>query len=91
MSSYGSPFPAEEAPAWDPGRSLGIIGLIFSLSGIFCFVPGLVGAVICTVALLRSRRAGQLNKFAVAGIAVGLAFVVINTLLFLYAPLPGRS
>ena len=85
-------FPSgEQPPPWNPGRGLGIVGLIFAVSGIFCFVPGLVGAVICIVALLRSRRGGYGNTYAVVGIVVGLAFVIANVLLFLYAPVPGRS
>ena len=85
-------FSAEDPPPpWDPGRSTGIVGLIFSLSGVFCFIPGLVGAVICIIAFLRSRKAGFRNAYALVGIIVGFAFPVINVLLFLYAPVPGRG
>ncbi len=85
-------FPRDDpAPPWDPGRSTGIVGLIFSLSGVFCFIPGLIGAVICIIAFVRSRKAGFRNTYALVGIIVGLAFPLINVLLFLYAPVPGRS
>lgn len=85
----GRLFPRDEPSSWDPGRSLGIIGLIFSVSGVFFFAVALIGAVICTVALLRSRKAGFLNKFAIVGIVVGLAFVAINAYLFFFTSAPG--
>ncbi len=81
-------FPREEAPPWDPGRSRGIIGLIFSLSGIFCGVIGLVGAVISLTAFLKSRKAGYSNRFALAGIIVGVALFVIWLVLFSFVPVP---
>lgn len=83
-------FPAEEAPAWDPGRSLGIIGLIFSVSGIFCGLLALVGAIISTVAFVRSRKAGYLNRYALIGIIAGLIMLVVSFYLFGFVPVPVR-
>lgn len=81
-------YPTEDPrPEDDPARRLGIIGLIFSVSGIFCGLIGLVGAIISGVAYVKSRRFGFSNRFALAGIVVGLAFLVIGILLFLYFPM----
>ena len=73
-------------PEDDPARRLGIIGLIFSVSGVFCGLVGLVGAIISGVAYVKSRRFGFNNRFALAGIIVGLAFLVVGIVLFLYFP-----
>ncbi len=68
--------PAPYAPAapQDPGRTLGIVGLVLS------FLTAAVGLVVSIVALRRSRKAGFKNGFALAGIIVGglvtLAWVV---------------
>lgn len=74
-------------PEDDPARRLGIIGLIFSVSGVFCGLIGLVGAIISAVAYVKSRRFGFTNRFALAGIIVGLAFVIVGIVLFLYFPM----
>jgi hypothetical protein len=73
-------------PLDDPARSLGIIGLIFSVSGIFCGLVGLLGAIISTVAFVRSRNAGFANRWALAGIIVGLSFFALSAVLFLFFP-----
>lgn len=82
MASY----PGERRPLDDPGRSLGIIGLIFSLSGIFCGLIGLVGVIVSTVALLRSRKAGFVNRWAIAGIIVGVFMLLVFVVLLLFFP-----
>ena len=67
-------FPKEDAgPPQDPARSLGIIGLIFSVSGIFCGLIGLVGAIISTGGLPSIPEGRLPNRWALAGIIVGLA------------------
>jgi hypothetical protein len=50
----------------DPGRTLGIVGLVLSV------VANVVGLVVSTVAYRRSRRAGFRNGAALAGIVIGL-------------------
>ena len=73
-------------PEDDPARRLGIIGLIFSVSGIFCGLIGLAGAIISGIAYVRSRRYGFRNVFALVGIIVGLIFLALGVVLFLYFP-----
>ena len=66
--SYGQPYGAPAGPvppAQDPGRTLGIVGLVLS------FLTAAVGLVVSIVALRRSRKAGHKNGFALAGVVVG--------------------
>ena len=67
MSYAPAPYsPYAPAPvAQDPGRTLGIVGLVLS------FLTALVGLVVSIVALRKSRRAGFKNGFALAGTIVG--------------------
>jgi hypothetical protein len=83
-------WPQDTAPPVDPARGLGIVGLIFSVSGVFCGLVGLVGAIISTIAFVRSRRAGLLNRYALAGIIIGLLFLALGFVLPTFFPLPGR-
>ncbi|GAA1692454.1 hypothetical protein GCM10009808_06970 [Microbacterium sediminicola] len=72
-SRVGSQPPATSA---DPHRAIGIVGFVLS----FVAVLNLVGLVLCIVGLVKSRRAGFLNRFALAGVivaAVGLVFMAV--------------
>jgi len=70
---YGpDPYAPSAAPvAVDPGRTLGIVGLVLS------FVAALVGVVVSAIALRTSRRAGFKNGFALAGVIVGGAVTLV--------------
>jgi hypothetical protein len=65
----GHPYPAGAPilppPADDPGRTLGILGLVLAP------FAGLVGLILSLVALRRSKRAGFTNRPAIAGAVVG--------------------
>ena len=73
----GPPPPALQQPApVVPGRTLGIVG--FALS--FFAVLNLAGLVLFIIALVRSKRAGSGNGFALAGIiiaSIGIAIAVL--------------
>ncbi|MDN5770184.1 MAG: hypothetical protein L0H24_04730 [Microlunatus sp.] len=56
---YGGP------PAQDPGRTMGIVGLVLA---IFC---NLIGMVVSIIAYNKSKTAGFKNNIALAGIIVG--------------------
>lgn len=56
--------------AQDPGRTLGIVGLVLAI------VASVVGLIISIVAYTKSKKAGFKNGIALAGIIVG----VITTL-----------
>ena len=63
MATYQAPPPG--ATGEDPGRTMGIVGLILA---IFC---NLIGLVVSIIAYNRSKNAGYKNNIALAGIIVG--------------------
>ena len=63
---YGGP------PAQDPGRTMGIVGLILA---IFC---NLIGLVVSIIAFNKSKQAGFKNNIALAGIIVGAVLFVVG-------------
>lgn len=86
-SSYGQQpagypaggYPGQQGPRDNPGRTLGITGLILA------FIPFLnpIGLILSIVALVKSRRAGMGNGLAVAGIIVGALATIILVLVIL--------
>jgi len=58
--------------AVDPGRTMGIIGLILAF---FC---SLVGLVVSVLAYNKSKAAGFKNNIALAGIIVGAISLVLG-------------
>ncbi len=83
-SGYGVPpspygYQAYQAPAPQPGKTMGIIGLI--LSCLF-FVPyaSLVGVILSIVAFVQSRKARMSNGPALAGIIVGAVVFLLTVL-----------
>ncbi|MGO4103132.1 DUF4190 domain-containing protein [Leifsonia sp. YAF41] len=64
-------YPPAAAPE-RPGRTLGIVGFVLSFVG-FIDVAGLI---ICIVAMVKSKRAGQRNGFALAGIIISIAGIL---------------
>ncbi|WP_348789860.1 DUF4190 domain-containing protein [Leifsonia sp. NPDC080035] len=70
-----TPYPPQvyAAPPSRPGRVLGIVGFVLS----FVFPLDIAGLVLSIIAMVQSRRAGQKNGFALAGIiiaSVGILF-----------------
>ena len=63
---YGGP------PAQDPGRTMGIVGLVLA---IFC---NLIGLVVSVIAFNKSKQAGFKNNIALAGIIVGAVVFVVG-------------
>ena len=57
--------PYQQAGAEDPGKTLGIVGLILS------FFTAVIGLIISAVALNRSKKAGFTNTPALVGIIIG--------------------
>lgn len=64
--------PPMAPPAARPGRVLGIVGFIVA------FPFSVVGLIISIIAKVQSRRAGEPNGFATAGIIVGAVLFVIQ-------------
>lgn len=66
QGGYGQPQPGYGAPVPDdPGRTLGIIGLVLS------FVTTFIGLIVSIIALRKSKRAGFKNTPALVGVIVG--------------------
>ncbi|MBE7699727.1 DUF4190 domain-containing protein [Oerskovia sp. Sa1BUA8] len=63
-----------EAPATDPGKTLGIVGLVLSILG----CTSLIGLILSIVALSKSKKAGYKNGIALAGIIVGAVLLVTS-------------
>ena len=69
QQGYQQPYAAP--PAEDPGKTLGIIGLVLS------FFTAIIGLIISIVALRKSKKAGFKNTPALIGIIVGILSTVV--------------
>ena len=58
----------------DPGKTLGIAGLVLSIIG----CTSLIGLILSIVALNKSKKAGYKNGIALAGIIVGAILLVAS-------------
>lgn len=69
--------PAAAPSAEDPGKTLGIVGLILSILGF-----GLISLVISIIARNQSKKAGYSNGMALAGIIISAVTMVLGLLFF---------
>ncbi|MBD5786576.1 DUF4190 domain-containing protein [Cellulosimicrobium terreum] len=76
---YGST-PGYSAPQQDPGRTMGIVGLVLSFLG--CL--SIVGLILSIVAFNKSKKAGYKNGIALAGIIVGSVVLVISIIVAIF-------
>ena len=67
--------PAAAAASTDPGKTMGIVALVLSIIGLH-----LVGVVVGLVALSQSKKVGNKNGFALAGVIVGAVLFVISVI-----------
>jgi hypothetical protein len=84
----GSPgFPGAPYPAAQPGMNgLAIASLISSFAGVFCCLGSIAGIVLGTVALEQIKRTRQEGYgMAVAGIAIGVAGLVVTLVVVIFA------
>jgi hypothetical protein len=81
MAQYQA-YPPAPAPG-DPGRTLGIVGLILAF---FC---SLIGLIISIIAYRQSQQAGYQNNIALAGIIVGAVSLAIGLILQFTGALAG--
>ncbi|HJV12719.1 MAG TPA: hypothetical protein VJ625_02415 [Propionibacteriaceae bacterium] len=70
-------YQATPQPAADPGNTLGIVGLILAI--IPC--TSTIGLVLSIVAFIVSRRGGFQNSKALAGIIIGVIWLVLGFIL----------
>lgn len=68
--------PQPVQPAGDPGKTLGIVGLILA------FLLPLIGLIVSIIAKSKSKKAGFKNGFALGGIIVSIVFMVLTVLFF---------
>lgn len=68
--------------AVNPGHGLGIASLVLSLIGV-----GLVGLILGIVGLNKSKKVGQKNGLAIAGIIIGAINTVVVTLIIIFTTL----
>lgn len=66
--------PVAVEPPRDPFRTLGIVGFVLS----FFVIANIAGLIISIVALVRSKKAGFKNRFAVAGTVIASIGVVLT-------------
>ncbi|HET9873394.1 MAG TPA: hypothetical protein VFP89_12480 [Propionibacteriaceae bacterium] len=64
--------PTPQPAAADPGRTMGIVGLVLA---IFC---SLIGMIVSIIAFNKSKAAGYQNNIALAGIIVGAVLFVVG-------------
>src|SRR5215212_1434465 len=81
MAQYQA-YPPGPPPA-DPGRTLGIVGLILAF---FC---SLIGLIISIIAYRQSQQAGYKNNIALAGIIVGAVSLAFGLILQFTGALAG--
>lgn len=62
------------APAEDPGKTLGIIGLVL------CFVFSLAGLIVSIIAKKKSTAAGFTNTPANVGVILGWIFTILGAI-----------
>ncbi|GAA1851430.1 hypothetical protein [Myceligenerans crystallogenes] len=66
--------PAGGPGSQNPGKTLGIVGLVLSILG----CTALIGIVVSVIGLVKSRKAGLGNGLAWAGIIIGVLWLVIG-------------
>lgn len=78
-TSIEEPLPSagEDSAPRDPFKSFGVVGFVLSLFAIL----NIAGLVISIVALVRSKRAGFRNRFALAGLVIASIGVLITFIL----------
>jgi hypothetical protein len=69
--------PYQQTGAEDPGKTLGIVGLILS------FFTALIGLIVSAIALSKSKKAGFKNTPALVGVIIGAIGTVIAIILII--------
>lgn len=59
----------------NPGKTLGIVSLVTSLVGL-----GPVGIITGAIGISKSKKGGQPNPLAIAGLVVGIVSTILGTL-----------
>ena len=82
QSTLYQPSPYQSTPGQSrPGRGLGIAGFVVSLF----WGLDLIALILSIVAMVQSRRAGQKNGFALAGIIISIVGIVTLSIVLVFA------
>ena len=89
---YGAPMPGYPGYPGYPGAAeprtnvLAIVSLVSSASGLLCFLGSLVGIITGAIAIAQIKRTGGRGfGLAVAGVAAGVAGLVVYVVMVAYA------
>jgi hypothetical protein len=89
--SGGQPYGAPQyggPPAQDPGRTMGIVGLVLSVIGLFCGISAIAGIIVSAIAMNKSKTAGFKNNLALAGLIIGVVSLVLGVIISITYTLP---
>ena len=65
----------------NPGKNLGIIGLVLGIIGfVVAFIAPIAGVIVSILGLNKSKQAGQKNGLAMAGLIVSIVAFIANIL-----------
>ena len=76
--AQGAGYGQGPATAINPGKTLGIVGLILGIVGFFIPLASIAGLICSILGLNKSKRVGQKNGIAVAGIIVSIVALIVN-------------
>jgi hypothetical protein len=66
-------------PAENPGKTLGIVGLVLGIVGFgLAYLGPIAGLILSIIGLNKSKKAGQKNGIALAGIIVSIVALIVN-------------
>lgn len=79
---YGGP------PPVDPGRTLGIVGIVLGAIGLCCGLSAIAGLIVSIIGFQKSKNAGFKNNLALAGIIVSAVMIVAGGLINYFYAIP---
>jgi hypothetical protein len=82
MTAPAPEYSATATTAVVPGKTLGVVGLVFSLIGLVAwFVGPLLGLILGGVGKSKSKKAGVANGPATAAIVISIILLVLQVIL----------
>ena len=78
------PCGAPPVPTTDPGKTMGIVAFIMSFFVSFFFIQ-IVALILGIVALVKSKKAGYSNRWAVAAIIISSVLMVLTIIVAIIA------
>lgn len=72
----------------DPGRTLGIVGIVLGALGLCCGISAIAGLIVSIIGMQKSKNAGFKNNLALAGIIVSAVMIVAGGLVGVFYTIP---